>query len=528
MGTATCVLTLFVVAWHGTRHNGFHFDDGPSITSCRAIRIDRLSVDTIAGAFRGSFLPFRNVASVTFAVDWYRGRGTPAPFLQTNLLLHAANALLVLLLLAHLSGGRVDVPAAAAAALFALHPIQVQAVTYIVQRSTLLATFFLLLGGLCYIRARTKSPAWLAVAAAAFAAASLSKPIAWIFPALLVVVELALKPKRRPLLLLSITAGLLSVPALLLLLRAAPLARFMAPYAVKPFTPWTRLLTEFRVAWFHASQIVLPLPSRFSLEHQFTLSRSLVDPPVTLPAIIATLVWMALGIKLLLSKAGRTLGLFLLFVPLTMAIEGTILPLDLCFEHRLYLPMAGVAGIAALLLRPLYRGRHSIAVAAVLLLLLAALAIATNTRTRVWRTDVSLWEDAVRSGPASARSHNNLGEAYHRASRPRLALREYRQAVRIDPRDVRALANLARSLQTAGHKGEALHLFERAELLAPENAHIHFSKALLFVETGRFESAVRELRLTLMIDPAYPQAALFLRFAEQRLKSRDAANAAKR
>ena len=164
IGLLTVLLLAGLLAlayWHAP-DNVFHFDDLDNIVNAPAVRLDHLSFDGLVKAGQQAFLPNRPLTSVTFALNWWQGGGDPKQFQWTNLALHAVNTILVLLLLAIALGRlfdgearhRVWLAVGFGVAIWAVHPIQVQSVTYIVQRMNLMAGLFVMLSLLLYVRGR--------------------------------------------------------------------------------------------------------------------------------------------------------------------------------------------------------------------------------------------------------------------------------------------------------------------------------------------------------------------------------------
>ena len=502
---------LVLVAYHEAPDNGFHLDDGDNITRHGPVRMQRFSLEGLRQAWEQSFLPRRPLPSLTFAVDWWRGGGQPRAFQRTNVAIHAAAALLLMLLLREIlrasrqvgTALNADLAAACAAAMWALHPIQVQAVCYIVQRMTVLATLFSILAVWLYLRGRFAAVSrrrysyWLA-ALASLALGLLSKEIAVQTIGLVLLLEVGLC-RARPLSLrhpldrvLLIAGGLALLAVVADLVLGGPLAGWLEPrYGLRRFTLAERLMTEPRVVIFHLSQIALPLPSRFSIEHDFPLSTSLFLPLTTLPAILGLGAWIGLGLRALANERSRLLGFFLLWPLVALSLESSVLPLEIIFEHRLYLPSAGIAGLAALGLhrawgRPGWRAPLGVAVG----LILSAWLAATLLRVPVWKDDISLYTQALQTAPLSARVRAHLATQYLRVGQFELAERNLREALELDSDDPRALEGLGVLMLERGDLPRAERLFQRAlQLFRRPPAHLLNHVGELYLQTEDFERA---------------------------------------
>lgn len=507
------LISLVAVTYRPTLDNGFQFDDRPNITLNPAVHAQGSTPEALWRAAFESPLARRPLPYVTFALDWWRGGGEPRAFQQTNLALHALNAVLVFALLVEIlsaARGCRDRTVAAAAlggsALWAAHPIQVQAVTYIVQRMTMLAAGFTLLSVVLYLRGRRSAgrrTATVLILASVLAmlAGAASKENAWVTPVLLLLGELAVVRQGRPrivsavegrvLLTLALAAGALLLATLA---GVGPLERFLAPaYEGRPFTMGERLLTQPRVVLFHLSQIFWPLPSRFSIEHDFVVSVSLLDPPVTLLAIGLVVLAAAAGLWGLTRRRTRLPAFFLLWLPVTLALESSFVGLEMIFEHRMYLPSVGLAGLAGLGLLALgRRGRWTgLTTAGVTALLVALLAIATARCLPAWRTPVTLAERSVRHAPRSARAWAGLGQAFLEAGKPGQAESALRQALTLEPENRHALEYLGVIRFDGGRLAEAGDLLRRALAQGSPSPSLYNHLGELELARGHFAPAER-------------------------------------
>lgn len=511
------LIPLVTVTYWPALDNGFQFDDRPNIVLNPAVHAQRPTPEALGRAALESPLARRPLAYVTFALDWWRGGGEPRAFQQTNLALHALNAVLVFALLVEIlsaARGRRDRTAVAAAAgasaLWAVHPIQVQAVTYIVQRMAMLAAGFTLLSVLLYLKGRrsagrTTAIVLIAASVLAMLAGAVSKEIAWVTPMLLLLCELALvrRDRRRivstaerwVLVTLALAAGILLLATLA---GVGPLERFLAPaYEGRPFTMTERLLTQPRVVLFHISQIFWPLPSRFSLEHDLAVSRTLLDPPSTLPAISLVVLAAAAGFWGLTRRRTRLPAFFLLWLPVTLALESSVVGLEMIFEHRMYLPSVGLAGLAGLGLAALgRRGRRTgLAAAGLTALLVALLATATTRCLPAWRTPATLAERSVRHAPRSPRAWGSLGQAYLEAGRSAEAEGALLKALSLEPENRHALEYLGVIRFDAGRLAEAEDLLRRALAQGSSSPSLYNHLGEVELARGRFAPAERWFRL---------------------------------
>ncbi len=239
----------------------------------------------------------------------------------------------------------------------------------------------------------------------------------------------------------------------------------------RSFSGLERLLTQPGVQLLYLGLFLWPSPGRLSLVHEPTVATSLIEPWTTLPALA-----VCLGVVLLgwwLARRRPRYGFPVLAYVLLHLIESGPVNLELVFEHRMYLPMTMLALLAATAVRDLAAGGAEAAPAPraapilVLLALLVPLALATHARNTVWRTPLTMWQDAAAKSPHSYRARNNLGNSYFLARRYDLALEEYLAAAELTDRYVEVFFNIAVALERLGRSAEAVPYYERFIQLAP-------------------------------------------------------------
>ncbi|WP_231874448.1 lipopolysaccharide assembly protein LapB [Azoarcus sp. KH32C] len=496
------LIALVIVAYHDAPANGFHLDDASNIVSHGPVHMTDLSFDSLRRAWTDGLLPQRPIANVTIAIDWWRGGGRPATFQTTNIIIHICVSLSVLALLLQILAGNREatrsdwLAASITAAVWAVHPIQVQAVTYIVQRMASLAALFMLLSVFAYIRARLTGHGrlWYPVTALTAVAACLSKENAFVLPALYLLAEYILCRPTGERVRSHLDRAILMLPVLILVyavldlaLIHGPIWKYITPaYAVRDFTLAERLLTQPRVIAFHLGQILWPLPGRFSIEHDFPVSTSLFSPWTTAAAILGVAAWLAGALWLAARTRFARAAFLLLWIPVTLAIESSAIALEMVFEHRMYLPSVGLAGLLALALRVLANGpRKRLALAALSVTLAASLTASTIIRIPVWRTPSTLYEHATHVAPMAPRTWTNLATAYEEENRSEDALRAYTRAIELDSKRSIAYLNRGSSYRKSGRISEAENDYLRFIALEPDDFRGPYALGALYAAMGR-------------------------------------------
>jgi protein O-mannosyl-transferase len=431
---ASIVLLVAVLYWPGI-HGPFVLDDGENITLNRAIAIHELSANEIIGALLAneSGLLRRPLASLSFALNAYfaGGVGDTTPFKLTNIAIHGVNAVLVyvfaLQLLAfpsiatRLPKTRPPILAATAALLWAIHPIQLTAVLYVVQRMASLSAFFMLTGMIGFVCGRRRLAEgnlrgfWVAAGSIVCATALglAAKENAILLPLLAAVVECAFfsresLPRSHRILLVLFYMLVVVLPFLIGTLYVLWNPSFVtASYLIRDFTLWQRLLTESRVLWFYVLLILLPNPHWLGLFHDdIVISTGLFSPPTT---VVAVLLWLALtGFVIVRIRKYPVLAFAVLWFLVCHALESSIFGLEIAYEHRNYLASFGVlfalvVGVSWALDEHRVRRQLRIGVG-----VFAAVALSLGTWSRVhsWADISTLSQAEVRHHPSSARAQD--------------------------------------------------------------------------------------------------------------------------
>jgi hypothetical protein len=457
---AIALLTL--VAYLPSFSAPFQFDDYSAI-------IDNAKEREEAGMSGLNWMGARILPAASFMLNYRIGGDQPFGYHVVNFAVHLLAGLAVFqlaLALARTPRLRDTAPArealvwaAVAALVFACHPIQTQAVTYIVQRMASMAAMFYLWGVVFYLWARLavdERSATFCFAAAALSGlcAVLSKENAVSLPLALLLVEATFFGGIRGvwivrLIPLAILAG--SVPILWHLwfswdlMPGASLAERILRITRQTFSP-ARLGTSVSpLDYFLTQGLVVPrylgltlAPLGLNVDHDIAVLHRLDLAAV---AGLASLAALAVASLSLLRRL-PIVSFALLWTLIALSVESSLLPLnDAMMEHRMYLALPGIAlaaGAGIVWLRGRIRSVGTVA-ALVLVLVLPTLTYARNL---VWGSTVSLWSDAARKSPRKARTQLNAGVAHHGERRLDEAVRYYCRALALHPsQGIAELAN---------------------------------------------------------------------------------------
>jgi hypothetical protein len=425
------LLALAVAAaYSASLFAAFQFDDWNVIVGNPAVH----SWGALAAELGRGLRPLLKVVDT---LNWTLGGGEPLAFHAFNILVHALNTCLIYLLGLELAARwRVQARGAilCAALVFALHPVQTEAVTYASGGSISLAAAFYLGALLAYLRL---APLWTSLAL--FLLACASRETALSLPAALLLCEVA---TREPLDWRAIARRQFAHWALagVLLLMGAfaheRYARFLqAAFGQRSLAD--NLVSQVQGVGYLVSRLFLP--HRLNIDPALPALSAWDAGLVLQAAALAAL--LACGLFQLRRRPWVGFGLCWFFVQL--APTNSVVPrVDVANERQLYLALWGLA-LAVCVQLALQRLQRLRATAAALLAPLAVLGVA---RQLEYRSEVALWEAAVREAPWNARAHNNLGYARMLAGDREGAMRDYREALVFDPGNETARFNLQEAL----------------------------------------------------------------------------------
>ncbi|MFH1279733.1 MAG: tetratricopeptide repeat protein [Candidatus Eisenbacteria bacterium] len=502
------LFVLIAAAYAGSFRAGWHLDDNRTIVRNEAI-------DDLPRAFSRLVTANRGLGDLTFTLNHRIAGDDPFLYHGVNLAIHFACGILIYLLVSGLrpKDRRTRRAAFAAAALFLAHPLATGSVTYVVQRYTSLATLFYLLSVWLYRRGAVRGDRTAAVLSVLAAlAGARSKEIVLTLPAALLLLEWlfpTMRTRRRYLRALPHAAVVALIPLTLVTARiglgeslADAMTRSSRETGVIGRSSYA--ITEVHVVTDYLR--LLFLPRGLTIDHDVPVRTDPFEAATLLKGIFLA-ACIGAGFAL---RRWRPLAAFgILWFFLALSVESSLLPIrDVMFEHRTYLPSVGFfSALAALLPDPRGRPRLAAGALAAVLVLLSAL---TFERNRVWRSEISLWSDAVRKAPAKARPWANLGYARLEGGEREGAAAALEEAVRLGPVFPEDLVTLAEARYGLGRYREAEEALREAIRILPRYARAHRNLALLLRETGRPDEALREAERAVEVDPAYEEGRRFL------------------
>jgi len=525
------LLCLIGAIYSNTFNASWHLDDYQNIVDNTSLHLRDLRYESIKktffasrdnGLYKGNRM-YRPVTCFTFGLNWFFSQKNVTGYHIVNISIHIFtafilfNTIICLLNTPNLKNKYKENAffiALLATLFWACNPIQTQAVTYIVQRMASLAAMFYILGIFFYIKGRLSSNKFhrfllLTGCFIIFILALGSKQNTIVLPITLLLIEITFfkdiesKKNKKIFLYAALCLALLVLLTGIHLFMQGNLQHIFNGYTCRPYNMVERLLTEFRILLHYLSQIFYPMPQRLSIEHDIIISTSLFKPWATLPAIV--IVISLIGFAVFQLKKWSVVSFAVLFFFLNHLIESTILPLELIYEHRNYLPsmfifLPLVIGFKQLL--DYYHEKQPLMyriVFAFILLTIINFCSSTYLRNSVWATEKTLWEDAMAKAPKHARPIQNLAWSYYeRIGDFDKAIELHKISLLHDNASIcksHALTfyNIGTLYYYKQEYGEAVCYLKKALELDPEYEKARYNMTLSLIENGRWNEAVKNI-----------------------------------
>jgi len=511
--TAAAVLILLtIVTYVPALRNGFVWDDDAYVTNNQALR-------SLAGLDSIWFKPratsqYYPLAFTSFWAEYHLWKLQPLGYHLINILLHALNAVLLWALLR-----RLEVPGAWwAAAVFAVHPVMVESVAWIMEQKSVLSCTFYLLAALAYLRFRpladkagARGCDWrfYPLVLVLFLCALLSKTVTCSLPAVLVLLIWWKRGRVEkhdvlaliPLFVLGATLGLTT-------------AWLEKHHVGATGADWSlsfgqRCLLAGRVLWFYAGKLVWPR------NLTFIYPRWEIDPgaawqylfPLAALAVL-TVLW------LLRARIGRGPLMAVLF------FAGTLVPAlgffdvypfrySFVADHFQYIASIGlitlVAGVGTAISRRAGRWGHRLGTLAAVAVI-PVLATSSWTQTHAYKNLETLWRDTLAKNPNAWLAHNNLATVLGQSGRLEEAVEQLNEAVRIKPDYAEAHYNLAKAMMELDKPKEAVAQYEESLRLDPNDPEAHYNLGNALLALGKTQAAVDQWEQAVELNPNHAEA----------------------
>ncbi|MFH2099170.1 MAG: tetratricopeptide repeat protein [Pseudomonadota bacterium] len=549
MAAAGVLILAVMGAFANSLSGPFVYDDLPGIVENPSLSPDGAFLNLWKDVPHG--VATRPVIQLSLAVNHALGGLDPFGYHLFNLAVHVLASLLLFgVLLATFSGPRLSgtfgprAPALAffIALLWAVHPLQTESVTYVIQRCESLMGMFLLLALYLSIRGfRSSRPlGWHVPAVFAFFLAAGSKEVAAAGPLVILAYDHVFERRglrrclsRSPVLYAGLALGLAAMGTWYVL-AGKPVTDVRA---VVTYSRTDYLWTQARVVLHYLGQSLWPANLSFS---QYWVPRGFLGslPAVAAAAaLFATSAWGALFRRSPAGFAG--LAFFLILAP-----SSSFAPLIcLAAEHRMYLPLAapvalvvagGYWGGTALsrlpaLSRPGVRATGRWGGVLLLCVLALVLGLLTRERNRVYQSETALWRDTAEKTPGNPLALYNLGTCLLAEGDEARAEEAFRMAIAVGPGMAGPHYNLANLLAQSGRLAEARDEYQKVLVINPENPMARMNLGNTLLLQGEPQKAEGQYRRVTEISPGDPRAWRNLGLVQARLgKGREAAQSLSR
>jgi len=267
-------------------------------------------------------------------------------------------------------------------------------------------------------------------------------------------------------------------------------------------SPMHYLLTQFRVMVTYTRLVFLPFNQ--NLDYDYPVYKSIFELSVLFSCLF--LIIVLFFAQRLFSKY-RLVSFSIFWFFLTLLPESSVIPLaDVIVEHRLYLPLVGYS---MFLVSGAYYifGKNSIkTMVIVLTMIIACNSVLTYQRNKVWRDDLTLWDDAARKSPHKARPYNGRGDAYLDQGNLTQAMSDYNKAIELDPNMAEAYSNRAIVYINYSNFTQAIVDLNKAIKLKPNNAKAYNSLGSIYLKQGNLIEAMSDYNKAIEINPNIAEA----------------------
>jgi tetratricopeptide (TPR) repeat protein len=581
--TVFLFLFLFVFCAYSTNYDAsWHLDDYPNIIDNPRINIKDFRLKNFKealfsgydeGRYSGGRM-YRPVPMLTFALNWYIGKDNVLGYHIVNNAIHLVTTFFMFLTVLNLlmspnlkgkyQGSEYSI-AFLSVMLWAVNPIQTQAVTYIVQRMTSLGSMFYIIGIYFYLKARLFSSGhkrllFIAGCILSFVLAVGSKENTVTFPFALAIIEILFfqdlsnnNTRRKVKVALAFVCASVAVILSILYINGN-IPNVLKAYERRTFTLGERIMTEPRIIMYYLSQIFYPIVSRLSLVHDIKISTSLFKPWTTIPAILAIISLLGIGFSQAIKRPILALAIFFFFM--NHIIESTIIPLELIFEHRNYLPSFFLffpVATGLIWMNDYFKKKNSfiqILLVVSMTGVILSFCAGTIVRNRAWATEKTLWEDCIAKAPGMARPYHNLAYYHYRKigdmdkamefykksltkkftySKTAHALTfntmatiyfdwgDYKSSIKclkkaleINPDYQNALYNITLVYVRTGRFSKALESAEKLLYLSKESSDFLQTKGFVLLTAGQYEEAISILKRAIVINPNNEKSHLYM------------------
>jgi protein O-mannosyl-transferase len=534
---AIIVLTAFVLYGSALSHP-FFFDDLRSIVENPYIR-NLGNISLLLQGIQSYTGSYRALPTITFAVNYHLHQLNVFGYHLVNLILHILSGILIYLISRHLfrlaskteesfPEGKQEVRNCMdnvfpllTALIFIIHPIQVNTVTYIVQRNEGMAGFFFLLAFFLFIKGsfqqgRKKMIYWCGVGLS-FLGSALSKEIGFMLPVVLILFDFIFVCQTREetmkrwktylLVVLFFTLyGLFFLNGGIwgLLIKGSPGRQWSLV--------WEHLLTEANVIIQYFKLIFLPLPGWLNIDHDMKISKSLMEYPTWISGSVHLAL---LALAAIFFRKRKLISFSIGWFYLILAPTSSIIPIwDVMVEYRLYLPLFAYGLLLSLSIKSLsqflsHKGSRKFGrnlLWGLVILMLCFYSWVTLERNKILKDDLSLWMDATKKSPDKYRPQISLINAYIQQGLYDRAIEVSLALLKKYPDNYEVYNALGVSHRRQREYDQAIEYFRKSIRINGENVLAYYNLGVLLLEQKKYDQAIETFDTALRVLPSYAKA----------------------
>jgi tetratricopeptide (TPR) repeat protein len=499
------ILIGTAILYLSSLNNGFvdwdddwYIQQNPQITELTLASVP----DLFTEFYKGQYAP---VTTLLLGIEYKLGSGNPAIMHITSLLLHLLNILLVFTILRSLKLNPVS--SLLAAALFALHPMQVESVSWISAQKVVLYTLFFLLALIYYIKyvQSAYQSKYLILVFLFFILSFLSKEQAVTLSISLIAIDYYLQRnlfskkvilEKIPFLIVSVILGIITI-------QASKTGEFFQPD--KSFPVYEQLAYSGYALTMYLSKMIVPF--KLSAFHPYPNVQEGVFQIWLYLFIIPAILLVYFTIKSW--NRNRLLVFAILFFMTNMILVLQLLPLrDFIMADRyIYIPSIGLFALfgdaVVRLAQNKKRKNLSVAVMSVAMLLYA---FNTYGRSKVWKDSYTLFTDVIEKYPTSSVGWNNRALANANLNRHELAVQDYKKSIQYNPNSLFAYNNLGISLTKLGRMNESIRILSNLIEMEPTFSQAYFNLADAYSKNNMIDESIATYSKFLSLKPDYSSA----------------------
>ena len=504
-------LSILAVYWQVRTHDFVNLDDNVYVTANEHVR-SGINLDSITWAFsleNKDHTYWHPVTWLSHMLDCQLYGLSPGMHHSTNLIFHIANTILLFLLFRRMTGELWK--SALVAALFGLHPLNVESVVWISERKNVLSTFFWVLTMAVYVR-YSERPGFYRYLPVffLFMLGLLAKPMLITLPFVLLLLDYW--PLRRlkigewrnllHLILEKIPLFVLSALALYISVLSNQHLGIMKSTEVVPIT----LRIENALVSYIGYIVKTLRPQNLAVYYPFPDSLPLWQTAGALLLLVCISLTLLLKLKHIPSLGVGWLWYLGTFAPVTGLVQAGLWPA--MADRWAYIPTIGIFIIIAWggsYLFTKWRCRKWVPATASITLLLI-LMVTTRLQVQYWKNSVTLYRHTLTVTSNDKTIHYNMGVSLSELGRSKEAIFHYRKALDINPTFRAALNNLAYELGREGNDTEAIRYYRAALRINPADKHAHNNLGTMLIRQGKLNEAVEHYREALQADPQFVEA----------------------